>query len=112
MRDLIIAIDGPSGAGKGTVARNLAARLGYRHVDTGAMYRAVAWKAVEDGLDLDDERAVSKLAATLSLIATGRTVSVDGRDVTRDNPYAGDRRGRRTSGATAGSPRRPDSAAA
>ena len=84
MRDLIIAIDGPSGAGKGTVARNLAARLGYRHVDTGAMYRAVAWKAVEDGLDLDDERAVSKLAATLSLIATGKTVSVDGRDITRD----------------------------
>ena len=84
MRDLIIAIDGPSGAGKGTVARNLAARLGYRHVDTGAMYRAVAWKAVEDGLDLDDERAVSKLAATLSLIATGKTVSVDGRDITRE----------------------------
>jgi cytidylate kinase len=43
---LIIAIDGPSGAGKGTVARAVAAALQYRHVDTGAMYRAVAWRAV------------------------------------------------------------------
>ena len=51
-RNLIIAIDGPSGAGKGTIARALAARLAYRHIDTGAMYRAVAWKALRDGLDL------------------------------------------------------------
>ena len=48
---LIIAIDGPSGAGKGTIARAVAARLQYRHIDTGAMYRAVAWKALQDGLD-------------------------------------------------------------
>ena len=54
---LIIAIDGPSGAGKGTVARAAALALGYRHVDTGAMYRAVAWKALHDGLPLDDEDA-------------------------------------------------------
>src|SRR4051812_22734826 len=52
---LIIAIDGPSGAGKGTVARGVAARLHYRHVDTGAMYRALAWKAVRNGLELADE---------------------------------------------------------
>ena len=51
-RPLIIAIDGPSGAGKGTVARTIAERLGYRHVDTGSMYRAVAWKARHDGVDL------------------------------------------------------------
>ena len=46
MRRLVIAIDGPSGAGKGTVARAVAAHLGYRHVDSGAMYRAVAWRAL------------------------------------------------------------------
>ena len=49
MKRLIIAIDGPSGAGKGTVARAIAAALGYRHVDSGAMYRAVGWKALRDG---------------------------------------------------------------
>ncbi len=55
MKPLIIAIDGPSGAGKGTVARAIAARLGYRHVDSGAMYRAVSWKAIRDKVALDDE---------------------------------------------------------
>ena len=62
-RDLIIAIDGPSGAGKGTVARALAAALGYQHVDSGAMYRAVGWKAQRDGVPLDNEGAVASLAA-------------------------------------------------
>ena len=52
---LVIAIDGPSGAGKGTLARTVAERLGYTHIDTGAMYRAVAWKAAQDGLPLDDD---------------------------------------------------------
>ena len=51
---LLIAIDGPSGAGKGTVSRAVAQRLNYRHIDTGAMYRAVAWKAVQERLDLAD----------------------------------------------------------
>src|SRR5688572_25226126 len=55
MKRLVIAIDGPSGAGKGTVSRAIADALGYRHVDTGAMYRAVGWKAVHEGLSLDDE---------------------------------------------------------
>ena len=63
MRPLIIAIDGPSGAGKGTVARAIAAELGYRHVDSGAMYRAVGWKALRDGVPLDDEARVAALAA-------------------------------------------------
>ena len=54
MKRLVIAIDGPSGAGKGTVSRAISAALGYRHVDTGAMYRAVGWKAVRDGVPLDD----------------------------------------------------------
>src|SRR4051812_35203626 len=63
---MIIAIDGPSGAGKGTVARAVARELGYRHVDSGAMYRAVGWKALDQGLDLQDEEAVAHLAGTSS----------------------------------------------
>ena len=78
---LIIAIDGPSGAGKGTVARQVAARLGYRHVDTGAMYRALAWKAAHDGLDLTDEAAVSALGARATFVLEGGRVEIDGHDV-------------------------------
>src|SRR6185503_5203539 len=63
VRPLIIAIDGPSGAGKGTVARSIADALGYRHVDSGAMYRAVGWKAQQLGLALDDERSVIEVAS-------------------------------------------------
>ncbi|MFH1474573.1 MAG: (d)CMP kinase [Chloroflexota bacterium] len=81
-RRLIIAIDGPSGAGKGTVARALAGHLGYRHVDTGAMYRAVAWKAGHEGLALDDEAAVTALAAQASFDLEGGRVRIDGHDVT------------------------------
>lgn len=80
---MIIAIDGPSGAGKGTVARRLAARLNYRHIDTGAMYRAVAWKALCEGIDLDDEEALSALAGRIHLAALGGAVSVDGQDVSQ-----------------------------
>ena len=80
-RKLIIAIDGPSGAGKGTVARTLAENLSYRHVDTGAMYRAVAWLAGHSGLDLQDEAAVAGLAREARL-EVGATVRVDGHDVT------------------------------
>jgi cytidylate kinase len=50
-KPLVIAIDGPSGAGKGTISRTLSQALGYRHIDTGAMYRAVGWKALHDGID-------------------------------------------------------------
>lgn len=79
---LIIAIDGPSGAGKGTVARAVAAHIEYRHVDTGAMYRAVAWKAQHDGLDLDDEPAVTALATRAAFDLEGGRVRIDGHDVT------------------------------
>ena len=78
---LIVAIDGPSGAGKGTVARTIATRLGYRHVDTGAMYRAVAWKARAEGLDLTNAGAVAAVAARATFEVNSR-VSIDGEDVT------------------------------
>jgi len=83
-RRLVIAIDGPSGAGKGTLARRLANALDYAHVDTGAMYRAVAWKAVHDGLALDDESRIATLAGEAAIdLGDGRTV-IDGHDVTRE----------------------------
>jgi cytidylate kinase len=82
MKPLIIAIDGPSGAGKGTVARAVSQHLGYRHVDTGAMYRAVAWKAQHDHLPLDDEAQVASLAERADIIVEGGIVAIDGHDVT------------------------------
>jgi cytidylate kinase len=78
---LIIAIDGPSGAGKGTVARALAARLGYRHIDTGAMYRALAWKASRDGVDLGDEAAVAALGERAAFDVEAGRITIDGHDV-------------------------------
>jgi len=81
---LTIAIDGPSGAGKGTVARAVAAALGYRHVDSGAMYRAVGWKAQHDGVPLDQEDWVARLAQESAIDVTGGRVTIDGHDVTRD----------------------------
>ena len=81
-RSLIIAIDGPSGAGKGTVARWLAGHLGYRHEDTCAMYRAVAWLAKQKGVDLADAGAVAEIAR-LATIDLERGVSIDGHDVTQ-----------------------------
>ena len=81
--DPVIAIDGPSGAGKGSVSRAIASALGCRYVDTGAMYRAVAWMATHEGLSLDDEPAVSALAARVELMLDNRTVMVEGHDVTR-----------------------------
>jgi len=78
---LIVAIDGPSGAGKGTVARAVAARLGYRHLDTGAMYRAVAWKARADGIDLADEHAVAALGERAHFDLENGRIAIDGHDV-------------------------------
>ena len=83
MNKLIIAIDGPSGAGKGTVARAVAAELGYRHVDSGAMYRALGWKALRDELPLDDEETLSQVARRSRIDVTTTRVAIDDIDVTR-----------------------------
>ncbi|SMB98326.1 cytidylate kinase [Thermanaeromonas toyohensis ToBE] len=87
MRDNI-AIDGPAGAGKSTVARQLAKRLGYLYIDTGAMYRALTWKALKEGTKVTDEAALVDLARNTSLefkeVAPGEvSVYCDGEDVTR-----------------------------
>jgi len=62
MHRKVVAIDGPAGAGKTTVARALAARLGYAYLPSGAFYRALAWRALETGTPLDDEQALARLA--------------------------------------------------
>lgn len=81
MSSLIIAIDGPSGAGKGTVARAVARALNYRHVDTGAMYRAVAWKALREGVDLERESDVAALGERAQFDLADGAVRIDGQDV-------------------------------
>ena len=83
MSALIIAIDGPSGAGKGTVARAVASELGYRHIDSGAMYRAVGWKALRDGVPLENEGEVAALAERAHIEVSSAGVTIDGHDVTR-----------------------------
>jgi cytidylate kinase len=81
---LIIAIDGPSGAGKGTVARAVARELGYRHIDSGAMYRAVGWQALREQVPFEDEAAIARLAERSHIELTSTSVVIDGRDITRD----------------------------
>src|SRR4030095_4698403 len=82
-RPLIVGIDGPSGVGKGTVSRAVSRALGYTHVDTGAMYRAVGWAATQQGLSLSDEPAVTALASALRLDVEDGRVVVNGTDITR-----------------------------
>lgn len=86
---MIIAIDGPSGAGKSTVAKAVAKTLGFSCLDTGAMYRAVAWQALRDGVALDDAEALENIARTRDIefkTVAGdplpRTVIIGGADVT------------------------------
>ena len=79
---MIVAIDGPAGAGKSTVARRLAARLGVRYLDTGAMYRALTWLALERDVSLEDEAALAELAAANPVSFEDGRVVVAGEDVT------------------------------
>jgi cytidylate kinase len=76
-----IAIDGPAGAGKSTVARAVADALGYTYIDTGAMYRAIALRALEIGIDPNDGDAAATLARDVDLALENSAVVVDGRDV-------------------------------
>lgn len=79
----IIAIDGPAGAGKSTVTKLVAARLGLLFLDTGAMYRAIAWLAMEAQLALDDEQKIAELVSQTEIVLTGERVIVNGIDVTQ-----------------------------
>jgi cytidylate kinase len=85
-RRLVVAVDGPSGSGKSSVSREVAARLGLRYLDTGAMYRALTWWVLAQGVDPADQPAVARLARELPLVigtSTGSTLlTVDGQDLT------------------------------
>jgi len=86
LKKMNIALDGPAGAGKSTVARMVASRLGYVYVDTGAMYRAVTWQVLRLGVDLADEDEIARIAEHTEIElkpgAGGQTVLVGGVDVT------------------------------
>jgi len=82
VKRLIVAVDGPSGAGKGTVARATARALGYAHVDTGAMYRAVAWLAVRRDGRIDAGGSAARIARDAAIEVTDGAVRIDGHDVT------------------------------
>jgi CMP/dCMP kinase len=79
---MIVTIDGPAGAGKSTVARALARRLGYRHLDTGAMYRAVALAGLRAGVDWNRPQQLAELAAQLDLRVSGERIFLQDEDVT------------------------------
>jgi CMP/dCMP kinase len=79
---MIVAIDGPAGAGKSTVARALAERLRFRYLDTGAMYRALTWLALEQGVDLEDGSGLGELAEASPISFEGERVLIAGSDVT------------------------------
>jgi cytidylate kinase len=80
---VIVAIDGPAGAGKSTVARALAQRLGFRYLDTGAMYRSITWLALQHGMPLGDGEPLGRLATAYPVTFDGEgRVFIDGHDVT------------------------------
>lgn len=84
MKNIAIAIDGPAAAGKSTIAKIIAERLGYIYIDTGAMYRSVTWYALSKGVDCQDEKAVCNLLPEISIILQqDGKVFCNGEDVTK-----------------------------
>ncbi|MBI5664568.1 MAG: (d)CMP kinase [Nitrospirae bacterium] len=83
MKD-VITIDGPSGSGKGTISKLLARKLGYNYLDTGALYRAVAWKVKEKRVDPDNDTDLKKLLENVKIYFKGDRIFVDGKDVSSD----------------------------
>ncbi|HWM53975.1 MAG TPA: (d)CMP kinase [Solirubrobacterales bacterium] len=81
---MVIAIDGPAGAGKSSVARGVATALGFTYLDSGAMYRCVALAGIEQGADLDDAEAMAALAAGFEVAFVGEAVTLGGRDVSKE----------------------------
>ena len=88
MRKIVIAIDGPAASGKSTTAKLVARRLGYLHIDTGAMYRAITLRVLEEGIALDDVKSIKSVAeqskVRLERIDHANRVLLDGRDVTKE----------------------------
>jgi len=88
LKKIIIAIDGPAASGKSTTARRVAERLGYLYIDTGAMYRAITWRVLNENIDPSDEEEVSRIAEKIHVRLekdnSSLRVLVDGKDVTRE----------------------------
>ncbi|HBH60375.1 MAG TPA: (d)CMP kinase [Nitrospiraceae bacterium] len=80
----VITIDGPSGSGKGTISKLLAGKLGYNYLDTGALYRAVAWKVREEKTDPDNEEALKRIMEDIKITINGDRIFVDRTDVSAD----------------------------
>ena len=80
----IVAIDGPAGAGKSTVVRQVAQHLGLLHLDTGAMYRAVTWLVLQSGIAIDDEPAIAELVSRCDIQLDGQQVLINGQEVTQE----------------------------
>ena len=90
-KNIQIAIDGPAGAGKSTIAKIVAERLGYTYIDTGAMYRALTLKALKEHIDLENAESVTNLLAKtiieLKPSAQGQLVYLDGQDVSKRDSF-------------------------
>ncbi len=82
MSGKVVAIDGPGGSGKSTVAKLLAQKLDYDYLDTGAMYRAVTWLAIKKNIDVDNEEALTNLAANVNITFNKEKVYIDKKNVT------------------------------
>lgn len=80
LKPISIAIDGPVAVGKSTVGRILAERLGFRFIDTGNMYRALTWKAIREGINLEDEKALTELALKTRMEFAGYALLIDGKE--------------------------------